>query len=584
MKKLKTMMSDLMEKLQKSFIKYPISIISVFLMSFIALYIISSDLDYNSKLHTTLMMIQYSLLVNTAVSMLLVMYSLTSKNNISLIKIIGTIITPTAVYFYLKYFGLSDNDILYSHVIYRLLVVVFISIIAYIILLAKFKYINKFQNSFYLFNIAFFSATFYGIVLLIGFYSVLSAFQVLVYNDMSYKIYSYLAIVITFLTYLIFLAYIPVDSDQEIDFKRSKFVYNVLNKVIVVIVLAMGFVLLVWALRLLVFKEDFEFITLSSIINSFTLVGMWLYIMIYDDDSSLSKFYKLAYKLISILILIIQVFAFVDHYKIYGLTNTNYGFILVSTFSLISILLLIIIKKDGALNVGYVSMLILLISALPIIGVYDLSVNQQIKRLKNNLVKNNMLINDVIIPNSKIDDLDKFIISNSFDYLVNSQKPLNLSWININDSKNDFVNVFGFERKFSISDDYIDSKYVHLILQQGVFNISNYDYYLQTYGEQVDFILNDKNYSFMISDDYDVVLKVNNELVLESSLNDFLDELEAKYLSYNNEVFVDINVMSIEFSTEEFDLFIVFDSIDFYSYDNKTERYISLSRVFINQK
>ncbi len=117
MKKIKTMMSDLMEKLQKSFIKYPISIISVFLMSFIAIYIISSDLDYNSKLHTTLMMIQYSLLVNTAVSMLLVMYSLTSKNNISLIKIIGTIITPTAVYFYLKYFGLSDNDILYSPVL-----------------------------------------------------------------------------------------------------------------------------------------------------------------------------------------------------------------------------------------------------------------------------------------------------------------------------------------------------------------------------------------------------------------------------------------------------------------------------------
>lgn len=593
MQKIKSILSDLSYKFKNSITKYPTAIISATIIMLLALVKASWDFDYNVKTYTLLSIVQYGMLVNVTSSMALAAYKeLNSKISIvhtSLLAILVPVLTMTYLYF----FGIVDvnsidNFIILNVASFRVSALAIISLVLFILLLAKYENIKTFTLSFYVFNHALFTALFYGIVLLLGFYSVIGAFQALVYNDMSYKIYSYLAIVIAYLVYLVFLGYLPKSTNEKFEVIKSNFVNNILNKVLVGIMLALGFVLVIWALRVLLIKVDIEFTTLSTIINAFVLFGLWLYIMVNDQTVPLVKFYKLAYLITSTLILIIQLFAFKNEYQAYGLTDMTLGVVYIWIFGISTIVILTVFKTNAFRKVAYSLIGVIGLASLPYVGMFELSYYQQKARLKDTLINEQMLVDDNIVAKADLDFDKRFIISHSFRYISNSQKTNSISWLDVDYTKNNFNQVFGFNEVYSLSPNENVYKYVNITLKDKILELDNFDYLLMVEYEDLlntyKFEFDGVEYAMAMSKIDQFSLKANGELIVNQSLTDYFDELIDKYMLHQNDVELGLDGLSVTIDNSDVHLTIIFDYIELFYDNDKVDKFISIKGVYLSLK
>lgn len=602
----------------KSFYRFPAAILSAIVISITAIIRIAMELEIQRKYNILFDSIQISFVLGAIFSMATVVWSeirVDKKKSFFILANVSGILLALFSFLLLYFLGgkIAQDKIVYlsSIAMARASVAIFISIVAFIYAVSKAKSINNFSDSFFITHRAFIISAIYGFVIMIGVSGVLGAFQALVYRGMDYRVYQYLGVAVGFLTYTIFLGYFPSfkEKENEVEIQRIKeqprFIFVLLEYILIPIMIALTIVLLIWSAMTVLRGVDVSFNGLSSIASSYVIIGIWLHIMVSKHQTKLAEFYKKAYPIAAILILVFEAWALFVQLNKLGLRTPEYSFMMIWIFAIISVLLLIFLKDRAYRKIAITAIVISVIWVLPIVGYQDITFNSQVKRLENLLIDQEFLVdNEIVAKDQEVEYIKKGEITEAVDFISDSEKSNTPIWFkkNLNDEEV-FKDTFGFEKTYNVYEDLSDEQPNNFSLKQEAIDISDYSLSLTRRGQEIreenEIIQGDiykfkgekGNYEVIMSNDYlkapKITVKLENSTIIEKDLTKYLSDLIIKYppkgSGYNEVPFEDMN---LTLDLEDISITFVFDNIEsfFDKQQGKTTYYINPQGVYVKYK
>jgi len=490
----------------------------------------------------------------------------------------------------------------------RVMAAVVVSFISFIILAGRPKEQSDFSRAFFMTHKAFFIAALYGLVIMGGASAVAGAIQVLLYSDMSVKIYEYIGTLTGFLAFTIFVGYFPdftkgsVDERREIVQSQPKFAEVLLSYIMVPIALAMTVVLLLWVGRTISSGVSVPFSQLSGIATSYAVAGIWLYVMVTHHENGLAKFYKNFYPFAALMILAIEAWALYIQIAKFGIKTTEYSFLIVWIVAVVSVILLILKKSKAEPMIAMIFCTLVIISVLPIVGYQALPVTSQIGRLETLLNDEAMLVDGKIVPAALDPTLEtKEAITDAVLFLANVQHAKLPTWFDRNlNSEVTFLSKLGFKQTWASSEIEINQPYIgtYLTLPNATFDIGAYDWVIkmETFkgSEQMTATVEGEKGTYLINwtmmpDDNVPVLKVERDgiTLVEQGMNDYLDAILIKYPPGIQEQFqASQEDMSHLIETKDVRILLIFNQIEI-NIDKQQDRisyYMGLGDIYLYEK
>lgn len=213
---------------------------------------------------------------------------------------------------------------------------------------------------------------------------------------------------------------------------------------------------------------------LEPMLVGFAITVILLYILASRIENKFAIVFRKIFPKLLIPIVIFQIISSILRIQYTGITHERYYVILFGIFAVVSGIFLSIIpvRKNGIIAILLIGFS--LFSIIPPVDAFTISRTSQQKKLENVLIKNTMLVDNKITPNSSISDEDKKIISTTIDYLEMMDYTKKLEYLGKDfNLYRDFYNTFGFYRY----EDIIyrqDNIYISLNRQSPI-NISGYD-------------------------------------------------------------------------------------------------------------
>ncbi|MBN2797276.1 MAG: DUF4153 domain-containing protein [Clostridia bacterium] len=393
-------------------------------------------------------------------------------------------------------------------------------------------------------------ALLYGIVVMSGASSVAAAVKGLLYPNLTEKIFMYVSVFSGLLAFSVFLGHFPDFSLGEDDPRRAQlerqpnFVKALFQYILVPIILVMTGVLILWVARVLLQNVWPPFVLLSSVSTTYVLSGIWLHMMVSEAEIPLVKLYRRIFPVGGLLVLLFEVWAIMRQISHFGIKYTEYAFVVLVIFAVISTVLLIFNHKKAYVMILMLVGVLGLVMVMPYFGYYDLPVRNQISRLEETLIAQEMLVEGVLQPaNHEISLEDKEMITDAAMFLIGTQEaPSYLSQIMFNPTE--FKKSFGFEPTYSEMDEVWfgnGNKGLTLELTVNVISSSDYDFILlpaYPYREGMeDFskgAVKEGEYKLLmlIKDDNSpgLIQVVNAQgIVMEVNMSDYYNKLLNKY-------------------------------------------------------
>nr|WP_300006259.1 DUF4153 domain-containing protein [Tissierella sp.] len=595
----------------RSFSRFPAAILSAIIISITAIVRIRVGWEAVDSYSLLLNSLQISFLLGAvfsmaAVALAEVRYS-KQKSSFLIANISGlvvAIITFLLVYFYGRIVGIDGVSQVSDIAMARVSSGVFISIVAFIYIVSKAKWVDSFSDAFFITHRAFIISAIYGFVIMIGTSGVVGAFQALVYRALNPSIYEYIGVIVGFLTYTIFLGYFPsfkpIENKEEVERieEQPRFIYVLFEYILVPILMALTVVLLIWSLRVVLKGVDVSFNQLSGIASSYVIIGIWIHIMVANHHSKLAEFYKRAYPFAGILILIFEAWALFEQINKFGLKTAEYSFLMIWIFAMISVLLLIVLKDKSYRKIAIAAMVLAAIYVLPIVGYRDITFNSQVNRLEDILNDQGLLVdNKIQAKDGEIEYKKRGEITNSVDFIWSSQKKNTPAWFkgNLNDEEV-FRDTFGFEKTYGVYDgnegEYFST---NLNLKEGPIDISGYNLSLNIRpNEQNDtadkFEGKAGSYEINITNESTglptVLVKLNGEEIIEENLSQYIEELLLKYpLEEREQIELPFEDMSKVLEDENIAILLVFSNININDQNkNKKEYYLDFQGIYVREK
>lgn len=248
-----------------------------------------------------------------------------------------------------------------------------------------------------------------------GIFICLGAIQTLIY-DFDYEIYLVLLYFIWIVIYAnTLLAYLPKHNEELV---LPKLFNTIIVKVTLPIYIVLITILYIYLIKIVV--------TLNmpiGQINWFASFASLFFVFFafctkpYEDKLS-KLFIKFSgYAIIPIVVM--QLIAIYERVSAYGLTTPRIISLILVGISVIFAVVLILNKKLHKVWWA-VGIIILAFTLVPKINIIDMPKASQINLLEKYLVKNNMLVDNKIVPNKDIEKYDKERITSAYDYLMNS--------------------------------------------------------------------------------------------------------------------------------------------------------------------
>lgn len=608
MDSLKRAINKVFKGAAKSFDRFPAAVGSGMVISIIAIIRITMGWELEKPYNFLFDSLQISFVLGAVFSMAMValdeIKAHREKSFFMITNISGLLLAGLS-FLLLYFFGgnLGEAQLMYltSIGLARVSAAIFISAVAYLYIISESKAVNGFSHGFFITHKAFVVSGIYGLAIMIGVSGVLGAFGALIYQNMDYRVYQYLGVVVGFLTYIIFLGYFPSFKEMESDTEMEKmkeqpsFIVVLLDYILIPIMIALTAVLLVWSGKVLLQGSEYSFNGLSGIASSYVISGIWLHIMVANHETKIAEFYKRSYAFAGLLILAFKAWALFVQIKEFGLKTPEYSFLMVWIFALISLVLLILLEHRAYPRIAITAAVIAFIWVLPVVGYQDLTFNSQVKNLEKTLINEEILVGDQII--AKEGDLGVEIrsqITESVDYISYSEKVNKPSWFskNLNDGKT-FKDTFGFEKTYGAYPGDKEHSSNHFRLEADLIDVSDYDLSVNiNVNENTDQTREFKgeagNYEIMISSESMGVPKIavwlDKVIIIEEDMNQYLSDLVSKYPAEGYEEFsLPLEEMSLMIEKEELSLFIVANNIDAYYNTETSQRdyYVNFHGIYI---
>ncbi|HZW49588.1 MAG TPA: DUF4153 domain-containing protein, partial [Bacillota bacterium] len=490
----------------------------------------------------------------------------------------------------------------------RVSVGILLSLVGFIILAGLPQEKSSFDRSFFMTHKAFFIALLYGVVIMAGASGVVGAFQALLYKEMSSKVYQYIATLAGFLTFAIFVGYFPdfrkdqSDEHLAIAQKQPRFIEVLFGSIMIPIVLALTAVLFAWVGRIIFTGEWPSFVMLSGIATSYAVFGIWLHVMVTRQESAMAKFYRKFYPIAALIILAFELWALINRLNESGLKLTEYSFAVMWIFSVIASVLLLW-KKENSHNIIAILLCgLAVISVLPMVGYLDLPVTAQVGRLENLLVKQDMLQNGELIPAVSEPELKaREAITDAVNFLAYANSNKLPSWFDTQLSDgNVFKKKLGFEPAYStVSPAFPPNVYLStsLTMPNEALDVSEYRWaiLMQSAGKDNNtaYVTGNRG-SYFIQWNVtpktgipDLSVKLNENLILENTMNEYLDRVMAAYPpSQSDTVIPTLADMCVVLETPEVKLLIAFRNINI-NVDLSTDvitYWLEISTVYLLEK
>ena len=493
----------------------------------------------------------------------------------------------------------------------RIIVAMFVSFLAFIIFASWPVEGPDLAKALLMTHKAFFIAFIYGFVLWGGISSVAGAIQVLLYQDLSYKVYSYIAALTAFLTFTIYLGYFPdfrnpdADERRAVAEKQPRFIEILFGYIMVPIMLALTIVLLLWAVRIVLEGVWPSFLKLSGIAASYAVGGIWLHVMVTHHEGKMAVFYRKYYPFAALIILGFEAWALAVQLEKYGLKTTEYYYSLTWLFAVVSLLLLLLFKAAAHQKIIVLTAILAICSVLPAIGYNVLPVKAQTVRLEKLLVSQNMLTAGKLMPASE-EPAEKVRegITDAVNFLAYSTDAELPVWFEKNFANGEiFKNKFGFKQTWPKDDSFygtMNRLYLStsLYLSATPIEIKSYDWVLkpqkfQEQGAPWGAIKGSKgtyNLTWLTDKQNGIPslqVTLDGRLLLEQSFKDYIAKIETAYPPVDSKsTAAGLADMSVKIETPEVNILVVFGEvhINLNNRENKTNYNLNLDAIYLQEK
>jgi len=491
----------------------------------------------------------------------------------------------------------------------RVIAAMLISLLVFIVLAGYPKEESNFSKSLFMTHKAFLIALFYGIVIMAGASGVAGAFQALLYNDMSSKVYMYIGTLTGFLVYTFFVGYFPdfrkgePHPKREIAQKQPRFVEILFVYIMIPIMVALTFVLLAWAAKtILQGMGEASFIRLSSIATAYAVVGIWLHVMVTEYDLAMAKFYRRLYPIAAIVILAFEAWALIVQLGVSGLKTAEYSFSLLFILTASAAVLLIVLKAKAHLPIVIVTCVLAVFAVLPVVGYYALPVTAQTDRLEKLLISQDILMGDNLTPVTVEPDKEiKISITDAVEFLAYSEGAKLPVWFSKDLAQdNVFKEKLGFEKVWPEFEPINQGGYLgtSLHLKPEPVNILGYNWALNPgsfYGESSAAVTVEGDRGrykvYWIGDTKSGIptlkIELNDSTIIENDMSEYIDRITEKYPPGEGEPFeANLKDMSVTLETPEISIFIVFNYAEITldpTYDD-INYWLDLNAIYIKEK
>lgn len=595
----------------RSVSRFPAAIASAIVISIVAMIRISMEWQIQKQYTFLFDSIQISFVLGAVFSMAAVAYQEIKEDKQQLSFIIANLggVLAGVISFLLLYFlgGTSAQDqtiYLSSIALGRVSVAIFISAVAFVLVISRSRYVTRFSHAFFISHRAFIVSGIYGIVIMLGVSGVVGAFEALVYNNMNFRVYQYLGVGVGFLTYLIFLGYFPgfrEDGNQdEIEAikEQPRFIVVLLDYILVPIMLALTVVLLIWSVRVMLKGVDVSFSGLSGIASSYVIIGIWLHIMVANHKIKIAEFYKKAYPLAGILILLFEAWALFGQISKFGLQTAEYSFLMIWIFATISVVLLIVLKYEAYRKIALIAGVISVIWVLPIVGYQDITFNSQIKRLEKLLIRQELLVNDhIMAKEGEVEHAVKAEITDAVNFIAYSEKRNTPSWFSEGlEEEKTFKETFGFNKTYGSDRGEYDYSSANFRLETDVIDISDYSLSLninayEDIGVAKGFEGDKGTYEVTVSNDHrgipTIIVAFEDNIVIEENMEKYLLALTSQYPAQEyGENNLPLEEMSVTLEGEDLSMLIVFNNINAYinKREDTTDYHVGFQGIYIKDQ
>ena len=493
----------------------------------------------------------------------------------------------------------------------RMIVAMLVSFLAFLVSAGWPKEEPDLAKSLFMTHKAFFISTIYGIVLWGGTSSVAAAIQALLYQGMSYNVYSYIAALTGFLTFTIYLGYFPDFCNAESDERRvvaerqPRFIEILFGYIMVPIMLALTIVLLLWAVRIVTQGVWPSFMRLSGIAASYAIGGIWLHAMVTHHEGKMSVFYRKYYPFAALIILGFEAWALVVQLGKYGLKTTEYYFCLTWIFAVVSVILLVLFKAAAHRKIIILIAALAICSVLPAIGYNALPVKAQTTRLEKMLVSQNMLLDGKLVP-ARAEPSEKIRegITDAVNFLAYSTDAELPVWFEKNFANGEvFKNKFGFKQTWPKDDSFygtMNRVYLStsLYLSATPMDIKGYDWVLKPQKFQEQGLpwgeIKGSKGTYKLTwtnnkQDGTPSLKVtmDGRVLLEQSFKDYIAKIETAYPPVDSKSHAaGLADMSVKLETPEVNIMVVFGEvhINLNNRENKNNYNLNLDAIYLQEK
>lgn len=485
-----------------------------------------------------------------------------------------------------------------------------ISLIVLLLAISRSSEKTDFNKRFFMLHKAFFIALLYMLVVMGGLNFTAAAVEILLYSDMSSDVYQYLSTWSAFLGFAFFLGNLP-DLKRSASFdvvhasqKQPRFIEVLFTFVMIPIILALSFVLLLWALRMLITRSWPEFAQLASIFSGYILIGTWLMIMIADVTHGLAKFFRRIYPILAILFLAVEAVAIFRQIGRFGIRGGEYTAAVIWIFGICSAVFFLI--KPIRLNhlTAWTAAVLIFVSVLPITGFSDITLSSQLRRVRVVLERNNMLEGDTIKQadsgNLPVKD-DQILITEAVSYLVSLDRYDELpTWFPAEDRiYEDFEKTFGFAQRWDYQDDIIDKPYnrsAWVRSENTAIDISGYDLVLtdsiEKAGIDISFSTEHSNYSLTLENVEppqgmapSLVITRDGSEIINRSLAAALEPIGAEAReSMQYEYIVSPEDLQIKIEENDVRVLIVIKSLDINWEDDVTHYFLNLGGIYFTDE
>ena len=493
----------------------------------------------------------------------------------------------------------------------RMIVGMSVSLLAFLVFAGWPKEEPDLSKSLFMTHKAFFISTIYGFVLWGGIASVAAAIQALLYQGMSYNVYSYIAALTGFLTFTIYLGYFPDFRNAESDERRvvaerqPRFIEILFGYIMVPIMLALTVVLLLWAVRIVTQGVWPSFMRLSGIAASYAIGGIWLHAMVTHHEGKMAVFYRKYYPFAALVILGFEAWALVVQLGKYGLKTTEYYFCLTWIFAVVSVILLVVFKAAAHRKIIILIAILAICSVLPAIGYNVLPVKAQTTRLEKMLASQNMLVEGKLVPASaEPSEKIREGITDAVNFLAYSTDAELPVWFEKNFTNGEvFKNKFGFKQTWPKDDSFygtMNRVYLStsLYLSATPIDIKGYEWVLKPQKFQEQGLpwgdIKGKKGTYKLTwttnkQDGTPSLQVtmDGRLLLEQSFKDYIAKIEAAYPAVDSKSHAaGLADMSVKLETPEINIMVVFGEvhINLNNRENKTNYNLNLDAIYLQEK